>query len=133
MRISDWSSDVCSSDLRDQRRRITGASALHPHGDVAAGHPSRRLDHLAHREALAVAEVEAARPALAGQPAQCQDVRVGPVGALDLLTDTSAVARVVSGAEHTHLAADAGGGLPPARDTVGCRTAPLAQPTAGTG
>src|SRR3546814_3232180 len=35
MRISDWSSDVCSSDLLDQRRLLVGAADLDQQRDLA--------------------------------------------------------------------------------------------------
>src|SRR3546814_5060484 len=38
MRISDWSSDVCSSDLRDRKRRCGGSRS----GPRTASRPSRR-------------------------------------------------------------------------------------------
>src|SRR3546814_6647035 len=47
MRISDWSSDVCSSDLA-QRRRIAGGdvdqAGLVAHQDLAAGHLVEAVD-----------------------------------------------------------------------------------------
>src|SRR3546814_12063762 len=45
MRISDWSSDVCSSDLLDQYRALVAAGELRPDPDQAAA--AERLDDLA--------------------------------------------------------------------------------------
>src|SRR3546814_6573269 len=41
MRISDWSSDVCSSDLR-RHRRLSGGDQRSSRRAVAARHPPRR-------------------------------------------------------------------------------------------
>src|SRR3546814_3575506 len=60
MRISDWSSDGCSSDLAEQRlRRETGLQAVDQRGDrgrLVAGRRPLRL----HLEQLGVALLEAA-------------------------------------------------------------------------
>src|SRR3546814_13762830 len=40
MRISDWSSDVCSSDLRVDNRRYNGAALLGLRGIVVKSHGS---------------------------------------------------------------------------------------------
>src|SRR3546814_6869646 len=62
MRISDWSSDVCSSDLPDRQRRAAAATAAQPRtvragsrvlGAIAAG---RRCDGLSGAGAGAVQE-----------------------------------------------------------------------------
>src|SRR3546814_14821105 len=46
MRISDWSSDVCSSDL-DADRAVAGAGAARHHGDAgAAGHLAVGFGHV---------------------------------------------------------------------------------------
>src|SRR3546814_2257870 len=43
MRISDWSSDVCSSDLREvERRHEIGGARKRPPGDELDGHAFRR-------------------------------------------------------------------------------------------
>src|SRR3546814_17661956 len=41
MRISDWSSDVCSSDLRNRPRRRGGRQALGPHVRPCASQAAR--------------------------------------------------------------------------------------------
>src|SRR3546814_11029890 len=60
MRISDWSSDVCSSDLRSGRDRAVVER-------VVAAHPARRIGAELARLAL-VGQLSAARTA-AGRPA----------------------------------------------------------------
>src|SRR3546814_14486301 len=64
MRISDWSSDVCSSDLREPRavERVDEARALFARGPIARVHPPR-LEIGAGRAARNLAI-----PLLAGQP-----------------------------------------------------------------
>src|SRR3546814_14031415 len=42
MRISDWSSDVCSSDLAADLRLVAYAAEAHAH-EIAAGGPGDRL------------------------------------------------------------------------------------------
>src|SRR3546814_10253424 len=46
MRISDWSSDVCSSDLRDQRncQYITDIMSLYPAACLGFGHFDMVID-----------------------------------------------------------------------------------------
>src|SRR3546814_11263707 len=62
MRISDWSSDVCSSDLDEIFDRVVGKEALELaiklRGEDLVGRQDQRralqrLDHLGHREGLA--------------------------------------------------------------------------------
>src|SRR3546814_2006346 len=60
MRISDWSSDVCSSDLRSGRDRAVVER-------VVAAHPARRIGAELARLAL-VGQLAAART-VAGRPA----------------------------------------------------------------
>src|SRR3546814_3647682 len=47
MRISDWSSDVCSSDLHRLRRRRGGVALLHHHPADVLGHRLAALVHAA--------------------------------------------------------------------------------------
>src|SRR3546814_6255127 len=74
MRISDWSSDVCSSDLVDRRasgRRIVhglfgvqGRAQHDDHGDgevAGAGNPGKRRMSRFHRVALVLGPVRADR------------------------------------------------------------------------
>src|SRR3546814_1906912 len=42
MRISDWSSDVCSSDLQDRRRGLHPRRGRAVHRNAARSHPRRR-------------------------------------------------------------------------------------------
>src|SRR3546814_13815138 len=44
MRISDWSSDVCSSDLRTPRQAATGQCPFVQHGAVVAVEAAARTD-----------------------------------------------------------------------------------------
>src|SRR3546814_5098147 len=53
LRISDWSSDVCSSDLRVQRQRPRDADAL----ALAAGKLVREIAHLGGAQADAIEEL----------------------------------------------------------------------------
>src|SRR3546814_10991348 len=53
MRISDWSSDVCSSDLGIVRERLFTEG-----GVVAAGQPLYRIDSKPYEAVLAAAEAE---------------------------------------------------------------------------
>jgi len=63
--------------IGDEGGRI--ARTRRPHLDVetAARHLAHRLRHLLDREALTVAEVEAAAPAAVPQPLEGQHVRLG--------------------------------------------------------
>src|SRR3546814_4937790 len=47
MRISDWSSDVCSSDLPDRQARAGGAPGLHDLGigPRTGGHPLHEIEN----------------------------------------------------------------------------------------
>src|SRR3546814_19882853 len=70
MRISDWSSDVCSSDLPDRYGRLAGQDAhLVPYGRTvgmeSSDHSPRSRSYCAH--------VEAAPP----RPARSEERRVG--------------------------------------------------------
>src|SRR3546814_20095005 len=91
MRISDWSSDVCSSDLRD-RLRTPGAAALlddrdrttariarwhAPPAQVGRSHPSFARDYRDGREKF----LDAASQAGARMEAPCLPDRTGPAGA----------------------------------------------------
>src|SRR3546814_8400127 len=65
MRISDWSSDVCSSDLEEVDPRASGRGTGGPRRSQLAGRWARRTS--ARRDAAAAVQalwrVEAARPA----------------------------------------------------------------------
>src|SRR3546814_4701323 len=75
MRISDWSSDVCSSDL--------------------AGAALDRAQHLAHRIAVAVAAVQAAALAALLKVLEGGKVRRRQVRHMDVVAHAGAVRRVV--------------------------------------
>src|SRR3546814_14946027 len=47
MRISDWSSDVCSSDLHDLPQRLTGRLAYHRRDSCRVVRPGARTAHTA--------------------------------------------------------------------------------------
>src|SRR3546814_7419159 len=60
MRISDWSSDVCSSDLADQRERLGVAAAvpLQDHQVRTVGRAARDREQRAHAERFHLLLVE---------------------------------------------------------------------------
>src|SRR3546814_16092072 len=117
MRISDWSSDVCSSDLSDR----AGADAREPegperhrpgHGGGAADHLLRRGSRL-HGADAGGGEGRPQRRRRAADPADLHDR-----GAFDRPTGTSTA--VGDAAQHRPAAA-AAAGLPPV--TPGANTA----------
>ena len=71
--------------IRHQRRRIARPARSHPELELPLRHVHHRLRHLAHRVALAVAQVE--RPALPAvtQPLKREDVRVRQVVDVDVV------------------------------------------------
>src|SRR3546814_5261778 len=80
MRISDWSSDVCSSDLRggvlDRRRLAASAQAARDQGAgalVAAPSPNRAARH----------RLAGPRPALGGSLGECRLPAERPCDVLD--------------------------------------------------
>src|SRR3546814_5049529 len=92
MRSSDWSSDVCSSDLRD---------AI---GHVDAVHPLETCHHVEHRIALAGAEVPDAERRLArGDGVEGRDMAFGKIDDMDIVAHPGAVGGVVIVAEYRQL------------------------------
>src|SRR3546814_17801420 len=69
MRISDWSSDVCSSDLLSRDGDGKGRRQLHPVGDDAAG----RLSHHRHTAETDVRAAGQRRPRIHPQRRDRQD------------------------------------------------------------
>src|SRR3546814_7798902 len=94
MRISDWSSDVCSSDLRRRRRAIYGVDAVQPRaaGVEDAGAAAVHNAHLEHA---------AAQPAVRRRGGSAGgDVRMSPLFRLRRRTRIAArhLARCTRGA-----------------------------------
>src|SRR3546814_5497405 len=87
MRISDWSSDVCSSDLNqaddhraaarafepepDQRRQKTAARHHHKNRDQQAPHGQDRCEHRPHRPPRHAARRPSARASASSTSALC--------------------------------------------------------------
>src|SRR3546814_15988452 len=75
MRISDWSSDVCSSDLRNSR--VTRGRGDENARCAAAAAQHRRVDGLDRRKRLAEPNDDARKAAIAdnqvGTEAECHD------------------------------------------------------------
>src|SRR3546814_6287320 len=80
MRISDWSSDVCSSDLHQGEQDVADLRAYDVHGCVlaGAGHATSAYAEVARRRRRQVAAL-ATRPAVLG-PCRFGTPRLLPVG-----------------------------------------------------
>ena len=89
------------------------------HGrDRVAGHHPRHLDHLAHRIALADAQIEG-HPALLVERLERQNVGVGQVGDVDVVADAGTVRGRIVVAIDLDVRALAQGHLEHERDQVG--------------
>src|SRR3546814_10628470 len=78
MRISDWSSDVCSSDLRAWPRLVQdggGFHHLHHEGGASAGQVIRSAD--AGEQAVDDADMRRLRRHIAAHPGQHGDEEIG--------------------------------------------------------
>src|SRR4051794_6230909 len=116
---------------RHQRRGIARAPALLVDRDLPSGHRARGLDHLAHREAGAVAEVVDLVHAGIRRALEPEDVRLPEVLDVDVIPDRGAVIRRVVRPEHGHVLPLARGGLEHERDQVRLGLVVLAEVAAG--
>src|SRR4051794_21070865 len=116
---------------RHQRRGIARAPALLVDRDLPSGHRARGLDHLAHREAGAVAEVVDLVHAGIRRALEPEDVRLPEVLDVDVVPDRGAVIRRVVRPEHGHALPLARGGLEHERDQVRLGLVVLAEVAAG--
>src|SRR4051812_9713716 len=116
---------------RHQRRGIARAPALLVDRDLPAGHRARGLDHLAHREAGAVAEVVDLVHAGLRRALEAEDVRLPEVLDVDVVPHGGAVVRRVVRPEHGHVLALARRGLEHERDQVRLGLVVLAEVAAG--
>src|SRR4051794_12101301 len=116
---------------RHQRRGIARAPALLVDRDLPSGHRARGVDHLAHREAGAVAEVVDLVHAGLRRALEAEDVRLPEVLDVDVVPDRGAVIRRVVRPEHGHVLPLAGGGLEHERDQVRLGLVVLAEVAAG--
>src|SRR3546814_10066400 len=98
MRISDWSSDVCSSDLEEVDPRASGRGTGGPRRSQLAGRWARRTS--ARRDAAAAVQalwrVEAARPAAGLARRNAGSDREG-AGRVRVAADTNVVVRYLTG------------------------------------
>ena len=105
--------------IGDHSRHVAGPARSLDHGEIDAGDAADRIDHLADREAVAIAAIgDEARPA-GPQIGERVGMGIGEVADMDVVAHAGAIGRVVISAEDLDLRALAERGLAGDLDEMG--------------
>jgi hypothetical protein len=97
----------CFSAIGNDPSWVAGAAPGDVHLEIDARGPLDCFDHLEHRKAMAVAEVERQGGSAGAEVTQHVGMRAGKIGDMDVVADAGAIRRRVICAKNFELAAQA--------------------------